>query len=161
MNNIYQFAAKHSNGHALSMDIYHGRVLLIVNTASKCGFTPQYTGLQTLQDKFAEQDFDVLAFPCNQFGGQEPEDDGQIEQFCTTQFSITFPLFAKVEVNGINAHPLFMYLKKHAPGIFGSTRIKWNFTKFLVDSHGNVVKRYSPKTKPEQIEHDIRALLNE
>jgi glutathione peroxidase len=133
---------------------------LIVNTASKCGFTPQYNGLQALYDKFTGQEFDILAFPCDQFGGQEPGDDAQIGQFCSTQFSITFPLFAKIEVNGINAHPLFMYLKKHAPGIFGSTRIKWNFTKFLVDSHGNVVKRYSPKTKPEQIEADLHALLS-
>lgn len=160
MNNIYQFAAKHNNGHALSMDIYHGKVLLIVNTASKCGFTPQYDGLQSLQETYATQGFEVLGFPCDQFGHQEPGNDEEIEQFCTTQFSVSFPLFAKVEVNGINAHPLFMYLKKHAPGIFGSTRIKWNFTKFLVDSHGNVVKRYSPKTKPEQIKKDIEALLS-
>ncbi|GAC32040.1 glutathione peroxidase [Paraglaciecola polaris] len=159
LNNIYQFAAKHNNGHGLSLDIYHGKVLLIVNTASQCGFTPQYSGLQTLQDKFNAKGFEVLAFPCDQFGHQEPDDDEQIAQFCANKFATSFPLFAKVEVNGINAHPLFMYLKKHAPGVFGTTRIKWNFTKFLVDNQGNVIKRYSPKTKPAQIEGDISALL--
>jgi glutathione peroxidase len=159
LNNIYQFAAKHNNGHGLSLDIYHGKVLLVVNTASQCGFTPQYAGLQALQEKFHSQGFEVLAFPCDQFGRQEPGDDENIAQFCSTKFDITFPLFAKVEVNGINAHPLFIYLKKHAPGLFGSTRIKWNFTKFLVDSQGNVFKRYAPKTKPSQIEQDIAELL--
>jgi glutathione peroxidase len=134
-------------------------VLLIVNTASQCGFTPQYQGLQSIYNKFEQQGFAVLGFPCNQFGQQEPGSASEIQSFCEARFGVTFPLFEKVDVNGGNAHPLFKYLTKSAPGIFGTEGIKWNFTKFLVDRSGKVVKRYPSTTKPEEIEKDIQALL--
>ena len=134
-------------------------MLLIVNTASKCGFTPQYTGLESLQKTYSANGFSVLAFPCNQFGGQEPGTEQEIESFCDLNYQTSFPLFSKIEVNGASSHPLFTHLKSEAPGVLGSKRIKWNFTKFLVNQQGQVVKRYAPSTKPEAIAKDIEALL--
>ena len=133
--------------------------MLIVNTASKCGFTPQYTGIESLQQRYGSRGFSVLAFPCNQFGAQEPGSEDEIQSFCEMNYQTTFPLFSKIEVNGAASHPLFTHLKEQAPGVLGSKRIKWNFTKFLVDQRGAVVKRYGPSTKPEAIAADIEALL--
>lgn len=159
-DNIYQFTVQNNKGDDVNLEQYQGKVLLVVNTASKCGFTPQYNGLQALHDEFKEQDFEVLAFPCDQFGNQEPGDDGEIEQFCTINFGVTFPLFKKLEVNGSNAAPVFTYLKTEAPGLMGSKSIKWNFTKFLIGKDGNPIKRYGPNTKPEAIKSDIAAALS-
>lgn len=156
---IYDFSANSIEGQPVSLSTYKDKVLLIVNTASQCGFTPQYQGLQSVYNKYENQGFAVLGFPCNQFGQQEPGSGNEIQSFCETRFGVTFPLFQKVDVNGENAHPLFKYLTKAAPGIFGTQGIKWNFTKFLVDRSGNVVKRYPSTTKPEDIEKDIQALL--
>ena len=156
---IYDASATGIDGSQLSLSAYKDKVLLIVNTASQCGFTPQYKGLQALYDRYASQGFMVLGFPCNQFGQQEPGNADQIQSFCETSFGVSFPLFQKIEVNGSNAHPLYQYLTKAAPGIFGTEGIKWNFTKFLVDRTGKVVKRYSPTAKPEDLEKDIQSLL--
>jgi glutathione peroxidase len=158
-NTIYQFSAKNNAGESLELANYQGKVMLIVNTASDCGFTPQYKGLQTLYQQHQEQGLEVLAFPCNQFKQQESGNDEEIKQFCDLRFNIKFPLFSKIDVNGDNAHPLFTYLKNNAPGILGSKGIKWNFTKFLVNREGEIVKRYAPTTKPEDIEADIIKLL--
>ena len=157
--NLYDFSALRNNGSATSLSEFADKVLLIVNTASHCGFTPQYEGLQKLYTQYQAQGFEILAFPCDQFGHQEPGDDSQIAEFCSLNYATTFPLFSKIEVNGANAHPLFRHLKKAAPGILGSKRIKWNFTKFLVDRQGNVVKRYATATKPKAIAVDIEQLL--
>lgn len=138
---------------------FAGQVLLIVNTASQCGFTPQYAGLEALYRRFRDRGFAVLAFPCNQFGAQEPGDDAEIASFCSLTYDVSFPVFAKVEVNGADASPLFAHLKKAQRGVLGTEAIKWNFTKFLVDREGNVVARYAPTTKPEDIAADIEALL--
>lgn len=138
---------------------YAGQVLLIVNTASKCGFTPQYAGLESLYRRYRDRGFSVLAFPCNQFGAQEPGDADEIANFCSLTYDVTFPVFAKIEVNGPNEAALFAYLKRAAPGLLGSKTIKWNFTKFLVDRQGDVVRRYAPTTSPEDIAADIEALL--
>jgi glutathione peroxidase len=138
---------------------YRGQVLLIVNVASQCGFTPQYAGLESLWQKYHERGLVVLGFPCNQFGSQEPGDEATIANFCSSKFNVSFPLFAKVDVNGETAHPLWQHLKKAAPGVLGSEKIKWNFTKFLVNREGQVVKRYGSITKPEQISADIERLL--
>ena len=156
---IYDFEMPLNNGDVKSMQDYKDQVLLVVNTASKCGFTPQYTGLQALYEKYKDRGFQVLGFPCDQFGHQEPGDDGEIQQFCSMNFDVDFPLFKKSDVNGDNASPLYQHLRSEAPGIFGSTSIKWNFTKFLIGRDGKVVKRYSPKTKPEAISKDIESLL--
>ncbi|GAC1470492.1 MAG: glutathione peroxidase [Chamaesiphon sp.] len=156
---IYDVSATSIDGTSVSFNTYKDKVLLIVNTASQCGFTPQYQGLQALYDKYANQGLVILGFPCNQFGQQEPGNLDQIQSFCETRFGVSFPLFQKIEVNGSHAHPLYQYLKKAAPGIFGTEAIKWNFTKFLVDQNGTVVKRYPPMTKPEELEKDIQALL--
>ena len=147
------------DGTPQKMDAYRGKTLLIVNVASQCGFTPQYTGLQTLYDKFKNGGFVVLGFPCNQFGHQEPSSERDIEQFCSRNYGVTFPMFAKIEVNGVNAHPLYKYLKSEKPGILGTEAIKWNFTKFLVGSDGTVLKRYAPNDRPEAIETDLTARL--
>ena len=147
------------DGKPQRMDAYRGKTLLIVNVASECGFTPQYKGLQALYDTFKDRDFVVLGFPCNQFGNQEPSGEAEIEQFCTRNFGVTFPMFAKIDVNGANAHPLYQYLKSEKPGILGTEVIKWNFTKFLVGSDGSVLKRYAPSDKPEAIEADLAACL--
>jgi glutathione peroxidase len=156
---LYDFSATSIDGKPVTLSTYKDKVLLIVNTASQCGFTPQYQGLQSLYDKYVDQGLVVLGFPCNQFGQQEPGNAQEIESFCETRFGVTFPLFQKIDVNGSNAHPLYKYLTKAAPGIFGTEAIKWNFTKFLVDRNGNIVKRYSSMTKPEELEKDIQALL--
>jgi len=156
---IYDFEVEKADGTTMSIQEYQGKVLLIVNTASKCGFTPQYEGLQKLYELYRDRGFEVLAFPCNQFGNQEPGSNEEIQTFCSTTYRVTFPVFAKVDVNGPNAHPLFEYLKKQAKGALGSEAIKWNFTKFLVDRDGRVVKRYAPQTSPESIREDIEACL--
>ena len=159
MSTVMDFSATLSNGNEVALGDYAGKVLLIVNTASKCGFTPQYTGLESLQKTYSANGFSVLAFPCNQFGGQEPGTEQEIESFCDLNYQTIFPLFSKIEVNGASSHPLFTHLKSEAPGVLGSKRIKWNFTKFLVNQQGQVVKRYAPSTKPEAIAEDIEALL--
>jgi glutathione peroxidase len=159
MTAITEMSVKAANGAAADLSAYAGKVLLIVNTASKCGFTPQYEGLEALHRELGPRGFEVLGFPCNQFGAQEPGDAAEIANFCEKNFGVTFPLFAKVDVNGGNADPLFEKLKEEAPGLMGSRSIKWNFTKFLVDRSGKAVKRYAPTTKPEEIKADIEALL--
>ena len=156
---LYDFTATSINGNPISLSTYRNNVLLIVNTASACGFTPQYKGLQALYDKYASQGFEILGFPCNQFGQQEPGSTAEIQSFCEMRFGVTFPLFQKIDVNGSNAHPLYQYLTKAAPGILGTEAVKWNFTKFLVDRAGNVVQRYASLTKPEEIEQAIQTLL--
>ncbi|MCC2604392.1 glutathione peroxidase [Planctobacterium marinum] len=158
-DNIYQFTVKNNKGEDINLAQYQGKVVLIVNTASKCGFTPQYDGLQALYDEYSREDFEVLAFPCDQFGHQEPGDNEQIEQFCSINFGVKFPLFQKLEVNGKNAAPVFDYLKSEAPGLMGSKSIKWNFTKFLIGKDGLPIKRYAPNTKPESIKSDIEAAI--
>lgn len=159
MSSVYDFTTTALTGATVPLAQYRGQVLLIVNTASACGFTPQYKQLQALHQQLNSRGFEVLGFPCNQFGGQEPGDAEAIGSFCDLNYSVTFPLFAKVEVNGDDADPLFKYLKQAAPGLLGSQAIKWNFTKFLVDRDGNVVGRYAPQTKPESLVGDIEALL--
>jgi glutathione peroxidase len=156
---LYQFNVNNNQGQSVSLSTYQDKVLLIVNTASNCGFTPQYQGLQALYEKYQDQGFEVLAFPCNQFKQQEQGDDQQIKQFCDLHFNIKFPLFSKIEVNGAQAHPLFQYLKQQAPGLLGSKSIKWNFTKFLINRQGEVLKRFAPTTKPAAIEQQIVSLL--
>jgi glutathione peroxidase len=156
---ITDFTVKAADGSDASLDAYRGKVLLIVNTASKCGFTPQYEGLEALHRDYATRGFEVLAFPCNQFGAQEPGDAAEIAAFCSTTYDVTFPVFAKVDVNGKDAEPVFEVLKAEAPGLLGSKGIKWNFTKFLVDREGKVVSRYAPTTRPEDLRKDIEGLL--
>jgi glutathione peroxidase len=158
--NIYDFKVKDSFGNEISLSEYKGKVLLIVNTASKCGFTPQYEGLQKLYDKYGNEKFEILAFPCNQFGNQEPGDANEIKNFCSLTYNVSFPLFQKVDVNGKDADPLFEYLKESKSG-FLSKNIKWNFTKFLVDSEGRVIDRFSPTTAPEKLEDKIKELIEE
>lgn len=156
---IYDFEVVDIHHQTQSMSLYKGKVLLIVNTASRCGFTPQFEGLEKLYKTYHDQGFVVLGFPCNQFASQEPLDEAQIESFCQLDYGVTFPMFAKIDVNGDNAHPLYRFLKSSAPGLLGSESIKWNFTKFLIDRHGKVVDRFAPATKPEEIEDAIKALL--
>ncbi|WP_230630967.1 glutathione peroxidase [Sphingomonas sp. Leaf37] len=156
---ITNFTVQSADGSAVPLDRYAGQVLLIVNTASKCGFTPQYEGLEALHRRYSDRGFEVLGFPCNQFGAQEPGDAAEISRFCSLTYNVTFPVFAKVDVNGAGADPLFDRLKRDAPGVLGSKAIKWNFTKFLVNRAGEVVHRYAPATKPEQLAADIEALL--
>ena len=158
MAGIYDFTATSLAGEDVPLKRYEGQVLLIVNTASACGFTPQYKGLEALQRTLGARGFSVLGFPCNQFGGQEPGDAKQIEQFCATNYAVSFPLFAKIEVNGVGAHPLYQYLKSEKSGLLGSS-IKWNFTKFLIDRSGKVVARHAPTTSPEALTTEIEALL--
>ena len=159
MTTVMDFSAALANGEDTALSQFSGKVLLIVNTASKCGFTPQYEGLESLHKRFGDQGFSVLAFPCNQFGAQEPGTEAEIQSFCDLNYQTSFPLFSKIEVNGAASHPLFTHLKEQAPGVLGSKRIKWNFTKFLINKDGEVVKRYAPSTKPEAIANDIEALL--
>ena len=156
---VNDFTARDITGVERSLADYRGKVLLIVNVASRCGFTPQYAGLEALYRKYQDRGFEVLGFPCNQFGAQEPGNESEIQSFCRTTYDVDFPLFAKVDVNGEAAHPLFRYLKGERPGIFGTEAIKWNFTKFLVDRQGEVVRRYAPKDAPDSIAADIEALL--
>jgi glutathione peroxidase len=148
-----------ADGSASTLAEYAGKVLLIVNTASKCGFTPQYEGLEALHRQYAERGFEVLGFPCNQFGAQEPGDAAEIANFCSLTYDVTFPVYAKIDVNGADAAPLYRWLKKAAPGVLGTEAIKWNFTKFLIDRAGQVVGRYAPTTKPAEIAKDIERLL--
>jgi glutathione peroxidase len=157
--NVYDFSARTIEGEEQSLSRYRGQTLLIVNVASQCGFTPQYAGLESLYQKFHARDFSVLGFPCDQFGHQEPGDEAQIAQFCTLRYGVSFPLFAKIEVNGQNEHPLYRYLKHERPGLLGLTAIKWNFTKFLVNAQGLPVKRYAPADKPESIAPAVEELL--
>ena len=156
---IYEFEAHTLRGEEESLSKYKDKVLLVVNTASKCGFSPQYKGLQEVYEKFKDRGFEVLGFPSNQFAGQEPGASEEIAEFCEINYGVTFPMYEKIDVKGSEAHPLFKYLSKEAPGILGSKSIKWNFTKFLVDREGRVLKRFSPQTTPEQIEEDIVKLL--
>ena len=159
MTTIADFSVQKPDGSDLDLSEKQGKVLLVVNTASKCGFTPQYDGLEALHQKFGNQGFEVLAFPCNQFGGQEPGDAEEIDQFCKVNFGLTFPLMQKVDVNGDGASPLFDWMKGEAPGLMGSKSVKWNFTKFLIDRDGSVVRRYAPQDAPASIEKDIAKLL--
>jgi glutathione peroxidase len=156
---IHNLSFTNNKGEAISLQEYAGKVVLIVNTASKCGFTPQYQGLEILYKKYKHQGFEIIGFPCDQFGGQEPGNDNDIEQFCELNFSVSFPLSTKIEVNGDNTHPVYQYLKQGAPGILGSKRIKWNFTKFLIAKDGSVQKRYATATKPDAIDGDIATAL--
>lgn len=156
---LYSFSVKDIKGEDKSLSEYKDKALLIVNTASKCGFTPQYEGLEKVYAELKEKGFEVLAFPCNQFGAQEPGSEEEIAQFCDLTYKTSFPLFSKIDVNGENEAPLYGFLKKEAPGLLGSKKIKWNFTKFLVDKNGKVIKRYAPQDKPEKIKDDILEVL--
>ena len=159
MKKFYDFSAQAIDGHEVCLKEFAGKVVLIVNTASKCGFTPQYDGLEKLYEKYRERGFVVLGFPCNQFGAQEPGDEAEIAQFCSLKFNASFPMFAKIDVNGENTHPLYQFLKAEKPGLLSTEGIKWNFTKFLVDRSGKVVERYAPTTKPEDLNEAVEALL--
>ena len=155
MASLYDFTVDDITGHPVKLDRYKGKVVLVVNTASKCGFTPQYEGLEALHRKHRDKGFEVLGFPCNQFGGQEPGSEQEIATFCETNYGVTFPMFAKVDVNGDKAAPLYRYLKSAKPGLLGTEAIKWNFTKFLVDRSGRAIARYAPNDTPESLEADI------
>ena len=159
MGCVYDFEVSRLNGEPAKLSEYRGKALLIVNTASKCGFTSQYSGLEKLYGKFQARGLEILGFPCNQFGKQEPGGSEEIAEFCSVNYGVTFPMFEKIDVNGKNAHPLYQHLKSEAPGLLGSEPIKWNFTKFLVNREGEVIERYASTTKPEQIEADIEAAL--
>jgi glutathione peroxidase len=161
MTNIYEFSANSLNGAPVDLASYRGKVLLIVNTASNCGFTPQYQGLEAVYQQFKDKGVEVLGFPCNQFGRQEPGSADEIGAFCEKNYGVTFPLFAKIDVNGDDTHPLFKHLKQQAPGLMGTEAIKWNFTKFLVKKDGTVYKRYAPQTEPKELMQDIEKLLAE
>lgn len=157
--NLYELTATLNNGTEKKLQDYKGKVLLIVNTASQCGFTPQYKGLQEMYDKYKGKGLEILGFPCDQFGHQEPGSDAEIQSFCQVNFGVNFPLFKKIEVNGDGTHPVYQYLKKQAPGLLGKS-IKWNFTKFLIDKQGNVIKRFAPMTPPEKLDKQIEELLS-
>jgi glutathione peroxidase len=157
---LYDIELKTIDNKMIKMSEFQNKAILVVNVASKCGFTPQYKGLESLYQELADQGLVVLGFPCNQFGSQEPEGEEQIAQFCELNFGVTFPLFAKVDVNGKDAHPLYQHLKKEAPGLFGTEGIKWNFTKFLINQRGEIVKRYAPQDTPEKIKAELIALLS-
>ena len=160
MTSIYDFHAESLDGKDVALSDYRGSAMLIVNTASKCGLTPQYEGLEALFEKYRALGLVILGFPCNQFGKQEPGDASEIGAFCTKNYGVSFPMFAKIDVNGSNASRLYKFLKHEKPGIFGTESIKWNFTKFLIDRKGNVVKRFAPATKPQDLVKPIEALLN-
>ena len=157
---IYDFAVRSIDGKEQKLAAYSGQALLIVNVASRCGFTPQYTGLESLYRAHREQGFTVLGFPCNQFGHQEPGDEAQISEFCSLNYRVTFPMFAKINVNGAEAHPLYQFLKLACPGLLGTAAIKWNFTKFLVGRDGAVLRRFAPTDKPENLDGEVAAALN-
>jgi glutathione peroxidase len=159
MSTVYDFVSRKANGDEQPLDAYRGQVLLIVNTASKCGFTPQFEGLETLYKEYHDQGLTILGYPCNQFGKQDPGSNDEIQEFCQLNYGVSFPMLGKIEVNGADTDPLFKHLKKEARGALGTEAIKWNFTKFLVDREGNVVKRYASATKPADIASDIEALL--
>ena len=156
---IYSFSARRLGGAEESLADFRGKVLLVVNVASQCGMTPQYTGLEALYRKYKDRGFAVLGFPCNQFGAQEPGTEAEIQAFCSTNYDVTFPMFAKIDVNGAGAHPLYEYLKGEKPGVLGTEAIKWNFTKFLVGRDGKVVRRYAPTDKPEDLDSAVAAAL--
>jgi len=157
---VYDYSAQRLDGHEENLSEYRGQVLLIVNTASQCGFTPQYAGLESLYEKLHGDGFTILGFPCNQFGAQEPGSEAEIGQFCLKNYGVTFPMFAKIEVNGESAHPLYKYLKDAKPGLLGTEAIKWNFTKFLIGRDGEPVARYAPQTKPDDLEDPVREALS-
>ena len=159
MTTAYDFKARTIDGTEQPLSDFRGKALLVVNVASKCGFTPQYTGLEALYRKFKDKGIEVLGFPCDQFGHQEPGNEEEIKNFCSLNYDVSFPLYAKVDVNGANAHPLYKWMKEEKSGFLGTEGIKWNFTKFLIDRHGNVVKRYAPTDTPEKIEKDLAAVL--
>lgn len=159
MSSIYDFEVKTIDGQPAKLDQFRGKVILIVNTASQCGYTPQYEGLNNLYREFRDKGFVVLGFPCNQFGNQEPGSDSDIAAFCDVNYKIEFPLFSKIEVNGSNEHPLYSFLKNEAPGLLGTKAIKWNFTKFLIDKNGKVLKRYAPNDEPKDIAQAISKIL--
>jgi glutathione peroxidase len=159
MSTIYDFSAKTLDGKDKSLADYSGQVLVIVNVASKCGFTPQYAGLEALFRKYAPRGFSVLGFPCNQFGSQEPGDAAEIAKFCSTTYDVTFPMFAKIDVNGASAHPLYAFLKSEQKGVLGTEAIKWNFTKFLIGRSGQPVARFAPTTAPVELEGEVEKLL--
>ena len=159
MTDITTIPVAAADGSQADLSAHRGKVLLVVNVASKCGFTPQYEGLEELQRRYGERGFTVLGFPCNQFGAQEPGNAAEIASFCKLTYDVSFPLMGKIDVNGANAAPIYQHLKSAAPGLLGSEAIKWNFTKFLVDRSGQVVKRYAPRTRPEDIARDVEALL--
>ena len=159
MNNIYDIHIKDSSNKEVSMSKFEGKTLLIVNVASKCGLTPQYKGLQSLYEEYKDRNFVVLGFPCNQFGGQEPGTNSEINNFCEINYSVTFPIFSKITVNGPDSHPLFKLLKNDKPGIFRTESIKWNFTKFLVNSSGKIIDRFSPRVEPKYIRSEIERIL--
>ncbi|TAH83356.1 glutathione peroxidase [Bacillus subtilis] len=158
---IYQIKVRTITGKDMTLQPFAGKVLMIVNTASKCGFTPQFKQLQELYDTYQQEGLEILGFPCNQFMNQEPGEEADIQEFCETNYGVTFPMFSKVDVNGKNAHPLFMYLTEHAKGMLGTKAIKWNFTKFIVDRNGEIVGRYSPNTNPKELEDAIVKLLEQ
>ncbi|MDD3763742.1 MAG: glutathione peroxidase [Nevskiales bacterium] len=159
MSTVYDFEARTIDGQTQKLDAYQGQVMLVVNVASKCGFTPQYKGLEALWRKYKDRGLAILGFPCDQFGHQEPGDENEIKNFCSLTYDVSFPMYAKIEVNGDGTHPLYKHLKHAAKGVLGSEAIKWNFTKFLIDREGNVVKRYGSMDTPEKIEGDIEKLL--
>jgi glutathione peroxidase len=159
MSSIYDFKVKTIDGAETTLAPYRGKVMLVVNVASACGFTPQYAGLQSLYEKYKDRGLVVLGFPCNQFGAQEPGSEAEIKDFCSTRFSVSFPMFGKIDVNGANTHPLYDFLKKEEKGILGTEAIKWNFTKFLIDREGKVTGRFASTTKPESMEKEINSLL--
>ena len=160
MKSIYDYKVDDSQKNPVSLSDYKGKTLLIVNVASRCGLTPQYKGLQELYSKYSNKDFEILAFPCNQFGAQEPGSNEEIKEFCDINFNVSFKIFDKINVNGSSASPLFKHLKNEAKGVMGSEAIKWNFTKFLIDNNGSVIKRYSPQTTPDKIDKDLAKILN-
>jgi glutathione peroxidase len=160
MNDIYGISVRSIGGQDSTLEPFRNQVLLIVNVASKCGFTPQYEGLEALHRKYHERGFAVLGFPCDQFGHQEPGNEAEIQSFCTLTYDVTFPMFAKISVNGPEAHPLYQYLKKAQPGLLGTEGIKWNFTKFLIDRQGHVVDRFAPTDTPAKIDGNVAALLD-
>ena len=159
MKSIYDYKVDDSQKNPVSLSDYKGKTLLIVNVASRCGLTPQYKGLQELYSKYSNKDFEILAFPCNQFGAQEPGSNEEIKEFCDINFNVSFKIFDKINVNGSSASPLFKHLKNEAKGVMGSEAIKWNFTKFLIDNNGSVIKRYSPQTTPDKIDKDLSKIL--
>jgi len=159
MSGVHEFKAVTMQGKEVPLVEFKGRVLLVVNTASKCGFTPQFKGLEALYRQYKDKGLEILGFPCNQFGKQDPGSNAEISEFCELNYGVSFPMFEKIDVNGDAAHPLYKYMKEAAPGLLGTEAIKWNFTKFLVDGNGKVVKRFAPKDTPEKIEAEIRKLL--
>lgn len=156
---VYQYSGTTLKGEEVPLENFKGKVLLVVNTASKCGFTPQYKGLEAMYEKYKEKGLEILGFPCNQFGKQEPGDSEAISEFCELNFGVSFPLFQKIDVNGPNTHPLYQHLKSEAPGLLGSQAVKWNFTKFLINQEGRVLKRFAPTDTPEKIEKEVAKLL--